>query len=112
MNKYVLVTGGAGFVGSVLSIRLISEGYHVTICDDLSNGKQENIPAEAEFHKLDISDTNGFSSIPEYPYEIIFHVAAQASNALSWKDPIKDLMVNQLGTYNVLKFCKKRRLLN
>ena len=110
MDKYALVTGGAGFVGSVLSIRLISEGYHVTICDDLSNGKQENIPAEAELHKLDISDTNGVNSIPEYPYEIIFHVAAQASNALSWKDPIKDLMVNQLGTYNILKFCKKRSI--
>ena len=110
MDKYALVTGGGGFVGSALSSRLISEGYHVTIIDDLSNGKKGNIPTEAEFHKLDISDTTGFNSIPQHPYEIIFHVAAQASNALSWKDPINDLMVNQLGTYNILNFCKKRNI--
>ena len=110
MDKYALVTGGGGFVGSALSSRLISEGYHVTIIDDLSNGKQENIPAEAEFHKLDISDSNGFNSIPQYPYEIVFHVAAQASNAISWQDPTRDLMVNQLGTYNVLEFCVKRNI--
>ena len=110
MDKYALVTGGGGFVGSALSSRLISEGYHVTIIDDLSNGKQKNIPAEAEFHKLDISDSNGFNSIPQYPYEIVFHVAAQASNAISWKQPIRDLMVNQLGTYNVLEFCVKRKI--
>jgi UDP-glucose 4-epimerase len=110
MGKYAIVTGGAGFVGSVLSKRLISEGYNVTICDDLSNGKYENIPSEAEFHKLDISDNTGFNSIPQHPYKIIFHVAAQASNALSWKDPINDLMVNQLGTYNILNFCKKRNI--
>ena len=110
MDKYALVTGGGGFVGSALSSRLISEGYHVTIIDDLSNGKQENIPAEAEFHKLDISDSSSFNSIPQYPYKIIFHVAAQASNAISWQDPTRDLMVNQLGTYNILEFCVKMNI--
>jgi len=108
MKKYVLVTGGAGFVGSELSTRLIAEGYKVTIIDDLSNGKQENIPAGAEFHKLDISDSSSLDSIPQYPYKIIFHVAAQASNAISWQHPTRDLMVNQLGTYNILEFCVKR----
>ena len=110
MDKYALVTGGAGFVGGALSTRLISEGYHVTIIDDLSNGKQENIPTEAEFHKLDISDSSSFDSIPQYPYEIVFHVAAQASNAISWQYPARDLMVNQLGTYNILEFCVKRNI--
>ena len=110
MNKYVLVTGGAGFVGSALSTRLISEGYHVTIVDDLSNGKLENIPTEAEFHKIDISDSSHFDSIPKYAYEFVFHVAAQASNAISWRFPARDLMVNQLGTYNILEFCKKRNI--
>lgn len=110
MDKYALVTGGAGFVGSALSIRLISEGYHVTIIDDFSNGKQENIPAEAECHKLDISDSSNFDSISKHSYEIVFHVAAQASNAISWQYPTRDLMVNQLGTYNVLEFCVKRNI--
>ena len=110
MNKYALVTGGAGFVGSALSLRLISEGYHVTICDDLSNGKRGNIPVDAEFYKVDISDSNFFDSLPSYPYEVVFHVAAQSSNALSWKDPIKDLMVNQLGTFHILNFCLQRNV--
>ena len=110
MDNDALVTGGAGFVGSALSNRLISEGYRVTIVDDLSNGKHENIPKGADFYKLDIADPKAIDSIPKRSYEIVFHIAAQASNAISWKSPTRDLMVNQLSTYNILEYCVKRKI--
>jgi len=110
MDKYALVTGGGGFVGRVLTNRLIKEGYHVTIVDDLSNTRYENINKNSEFYKLDISDSISFDILPNYPYEIVFHIAAQSSNAISWKFPEKDLLVNQLGTYNILDFCIKHNI--
>ena len=50
-----LVTGGAGFIGSNLADALIDDGHNVTIIDDLSTGRMENVPQKAEFHKLDIA---------------------------------------------------------
>ena len=87
MEKYALVTGGAGFVGSCLSKKLLADGCHVTIVDDLSNGKEQNIPEDAEFYKIDLSVDNALDELPEYPYQVVFHCAAQASNAISWLEP-------------------------
>jgi len=111
MEKYALVTGGAGFVGSCLSKKLLADGCHVTIVDDLSNGKEQNIPEDAEFYKIDLSVDNALDELPEYPYQIVFHCAAQASNAISWLEPKRDMMANQLGTLNVLQFCVSRNIM-
>ena len=58
MKKFILVTGGAGFIGSKLCSSLYSKGYTVIACDDLSNGKKKNLLNEIEFLKLDISKEN------------------------------------------------------
>lgn len=111
MEKYALVTGAAGFVGSYLSKKLLADGWHVTIVDDLSNGKEQNIPENAEFYKIDLSVDNALDELPEYPYQVVFHCAAQASNAISWLEPKRDMMANQLGTLNVLQFCVSRNIM-
>ena len=56
----VLVTGGAGFIGSNLVDRLVGDGYEVIVFDDLSTGKEENINPKAKFFKVDVSDKNVF----------------------------------------------------
>jgi UDP-glucose 4-epimerase len=110
MPKYILLTGGAGFVGGWLLEQLNSCGYKVVVIDDFSNGKDTNIFSETEFYKIDIFDDNALETLPKYPYEYVIHLAAQASNAISFIDPLLDLKSNQIGTYNLLEFCKRRKI--
>jgi len=110
MKKYILVTGGAGFVGSYLTKELIKENFHVVVVDDLSNGKIENITKEIEFYKLDIGDEADLLKIPLHPFQCVIHLAAQSSNAISFINPIHDLNTNQIGTYNIINFCIERKI--
>lgn len=110
MKKRILVTGGAGFVGSHLSRTLLEKGYSVTIIDDLSNGKLENLPSEAEFIKMDLSAEAAYEGIPSHEFHAVVHCAAQSSNALSWQEPYNDLMANQVATYRLLEFCVSRNI--
>lgn len=105
--KHFLVTGGAGFIGSHIAVRLISQGYKVTIIDNLSNGREENIPMEAEFIKADLSKGKDLSNLNNISYDAVFHLAAQSSGALSFKDPLLDLKSHVLSTYFLLEWCKK-----
>jgi UDP-glucose 4-epimerase len=110
MNKNIIVTGGAGFVGSRLSRQLLDAGYVVTILDDLSNGKLSNIPEQAEFIEMDLADASSYSQIPPQSYSAVIHCAAQASNAISWAEPHKDLLANQIATFNLLEFCVRENI--
>jgi len=103
----VLVTGGAGFIGSCLSDRLIEEGYDVVIVDDLSSGKIENINPKARFYQMDIRD-KGLSFVfeKERPNFVSRH-AAQIDVRMSVNNPIFDAEVNILGTLNLLENCRK-----
>jgi UDP-glucose 4-epimerase len=110
MKRHILITGGAGFVGSWLCKRLLTEDYAITIVDDLSNGKKENIPEGVEFYQIDISNAADLKKLPNHPFTKLIHIAAQASNAISFDDPLLDLGANQIGTFNMLNFCVKRNI--
>ncbi|GAI78788.1 unnamed protein product, partial [marine sediment metagenome] len=75
----VLITGGAGFIGSNVADGLLEKGYEVIIVDDLSNGKKENVPEEAKFYKCDIRDKKLYSIFEEEKPDIVIHNAAQLS---------------------------------
>jgi UDP-glucose 4-epimerase len=107
MSKKALVTGGAGFVGSVVSRRLLKDGFSVTIVDDLSNGKRRNVPPEAQLIEADLSNEEAFRPLDPAGYDVIYHVAAQASNAVSLRDPLRDLASNQLATLRLLEYARK-----
>ena len=99
----VAVTGGAGFIGSNLARRLISEGYDLVIVDDLSTGLLSNIDQEkTEFHQISITDPKALSAALK-DCQTIFHLAARGSVPRSIKNPIATHDVNATGTLNVLE---------
>jgi UDP-glucose 4-epimerase len=105
-----LVTGGAGFIGSTLTDRLLAEGHHVDVVDDLSTGSLANL-AEARarhrgkltFHRLDIRAAEMAELIGHRRPELIFHLAAQADVRVSVNRPTFDAEVNILGSLNVFQ---------
>jgi UDP-glucose 4-epimerase len=103
----VLVTGGAGFIGSNIVDGLIEEGHTVIVVDNLSSGKKENLNKMAEFYHLDISDQELEKVFKENNISQIIHHAAQIDVQHSIKDPLFDAQNNILGTINVLEMAKK-----
>ena len=106
MEKKVLVTGGAGFVGSALVRKLLEERFEVTVFDDLSTGQRNSLPKNKKlrFIKGDVRDFKSFSSaIHMHPY--VMHLAAQAFVPLSYEKPVQVAEVNALGSLNVFKAC-------
>ena len=106
----VLVTGGAGFIGSHLVDRLIKEGHRVIVVDNLSTGKKENLNQKAKFYKIDICSPKIPHIFKKEKPEIIFHLAAQVDVRKSVEDPIEDAKINILGSLNLLENYKKLKL--
>lgn len=106
-NKNILITGGAGFIGSHIADELITQGFNVSIIDNLSTGKIENINDKAIFYKADIviDDLNNIFE-KEKP-SIVIHLAAQVSVSNANKNPAYDAKENIIGTLNILEYCKK-----
>ncbi|NUR90247.1 MAG: NAD-dependent epimerase/dehydratase family protein [Nonomuraea sp.] len=103
----VLVTGGAGFIGSNLVDRLLTDGHEVEVVDDLSSGSRENLAWAAEhesfrLHELDIRDRELIGLAAELRPEVIVHLAAQISVRKSVLDPVHDARLNVEGTAAVL----------
>ncbi len=104
MPDRVLVTGGAGFIGSHLVDALLAEGRKVAVIDDLSSGNAQRISPLAHFSEVDIVDRTMFDTVvDDFRPEAIFHLAAQSSVTVSVTDPRRDCAVNVQGTLNVLE---------
>lgn len=105
----VIVTGGAGFIGSHLVDELIKKGFEVHIIDNLSTGKKENINPKAVFHKIDIRQLNKIAPIFSGA-KFVFHLAALARVQPSIEDPKTSNDVNTSGTLNVLIAAKDAKV--
>lgn len=106
MSK-IIVSGGAGFIGSHLVDKLIEEGHQVVVIDNLSTGRKENLNPKAKFYELDICDSKISQIFQEEKPEIVFHLAAQIDVHKSVKNPIENAKINILGTLNILENCRK-----
>ncbi|MCS6896831.1 MAG: NAD-dependent epimerase/dehydratase family protein, partial [Nitrospira sp.] len=98
----VLVTGGAGFIGSHVVDRLVEEGHEVVVVDDLSTGKRKYVNRAAVLYKLDIQSGRLEKVFRNERPSVVLHLAAQVSVRRSIEDPTFDAQVNVLGTMNVL----------
>jgi UDP-glucose 4-epimerase len=99
----LLVTGGAGFIGSHIADALIEKGHDVTVVDNLLMGRMENVPDRAQFHLMDIRALEIGKLFELGRFDAVFHLAAQMDVRKSVEDPIFDAGVNVLGTLNLLR---------
>jgi UDP-glucose 4-epimerase len=105
--KRVLVTGGAGFIGSHLADAYLRRGDEVVVLDSLVHGRKENLPAGAEFIQLDIRDPAAADLIRERRFDVVNHHAAQMDVRVSVQDPRFDASVNLDGLLNLLEAARE-----
>jgi UDP-glucose 4-epimerase len=104
----ILITGGAGYVGSVCSAELIKQGHEVVVIDDLSAGHRESVPAGADFRVMDIADADGLRSLlRERPVEAAFHFAAKATVPESVGNPAIFFKVNVASALTMLEVLRE-----
>jgi len=106
LNKKILVTGGAGFIGSHTVDALIKKGAEVVIIDNLVTGRKENLNPKAKFYKLNISDLNVEKVFQKEKPEIVYHFAFNVLVPESTKNPLID-MDSIIGSVNILKNAKQ-----
>ena len=106
----VLVTGGAGFIGSHLADAYLQRGDEVVVLDNLVHGRRENVPAGAEFVELDIRDARAGDLIRERRFDVINHHAAQMDVRVSVTDPRFDASVNLDGLLNLLEAAREAKV--
>jgi UDP-glucose 4-epimerase len=104
--KNIIVTGGAGFIGSHLVDRLVSLGHRVLVIDNLSRGKKERIHPEAEFIRMDVLEQGLTDVFLQFRPEAVYHLAAQASVVQSVEQPFLDAQINIMGSIAVMNACK------
>ncbi len=107
----VLVTGGAGFIGSHVVERLLAAGDEVAVLDNLSTGRRENVPRGVRFYETDVRDRAGtLEALAEFRPDAVNHQAAQASVVVSVRDPRLDADVNLIGGLNLLDACVESKV--
>jgi UDP-glucose 4-epimerase len=103
----ILVTGGAGFIGSHVADRLLSAGMEVTVLDNLSSGRLENLPPAATFVQGDITSPDAAALVQDGRFDVLCHLAAQIDVRRSVEDPVFDATRNILGTLNLLEAVRR-----
>ena len=108
MKKKVLVTGGAGFIGSHIVDFLIENNYDVMVIDDLSTGRKKNLHQNVKFYHLNITNIQELEKAFEQEKpDYVIHEAAQISVSLSVREPLIDAQTNIFGSLNLLQCCVK-----
>lgn len=98
----ILITGGAGFIGSHVADLALKRGHEVGVLDDLSSGRRENVPADAKFYRVDIRDAEATrAAFEDFKPDAVSHQAAQASVSVSMSQPKLDAEINVIGGLNV-----------
>lgn len=110
MKRKALVTGGAGFIGSHLTRKLLKNGWGVLVVDNLSTGFRSNVPAAAEFLEADVSNERFLEELPKNGVDVVFHLAAQSSGEISFDNPAYDLKTNCLSTVLLLSWCAENNI--
>ena len=104
----ILVTGGAGFIGSHVVDALIEKGYDVTVIDNLSTGEKGQVNSKADFYEMDLQDYDGVMAFfSKKHFDAIFHLAAQIDVRKSVTFPIHDAATNILTSLHLLELAKK-----
>ena len=102
----ILVTGGAGFIGSNMAKRHCDDGHRVVVVDDLSAGRREKVPEKARFVQADIAETDLEPLLLEEKIEFVSHHAAQIDLRHSVSDPLHDARSNILGSLKLFESCR------
>jgi UDP-glucose 4-epimerase len=103
LRKRILITGGAGFIGSNVADAFLGAGWDVAVIDDLSSGKRENVPVAARFYPCDVRSAAAAEAVRSEKPQVLCHHAAQVDVRRSMADPRHDLDVNLGGLLNVLE---------
>jgi UDP-glucose 4-epimerase len=106
----VLVTGGAGFIGSHVADGILAAGHCLVVVDNESTGKRDNVPNGAAYSCCDVANLEDLEKAFEGGLDAVCHIAGQVSIIRSFTDPMADLRTNVLGTVNVLQLCLKYRV--
>ena len=106
----VLVTGGAGFIGSFIVEEIVKQGWQPIVVDNLSTGNLSFVPKSAPFYNIDIRSQSLEQVFLMHKPDVVIHQAAQVSVEFSTQQPITDCEINTLGTLNVLNLCAKYKV--
>ena len=106
----IMVTGGAGFIGSNVVDSYIKAGHQVVVVDNLSTGKKENVNPAAKFYQMDICSADIDGLIKAERPDVLNHHAAQASVPVSVADPLLDVDINLKGLLNLLERAVKYKI--
>ena len=107
MTGNVLVTGGAGFIGSHVAQHYLDAGFEVTVIDNLSSGRRENVPLRAAFVEADICSPEAHDLLAAGGFSVLNHHAAQMDVRVSVADPVFDAHTNLIGLLNLLEGCRR-----
>jgi len=104
----ILVTGGAGFIGSHIVDAYLQEGHQVVVVDNLSTGKKSNLKQAAVFYPIDICSWKELELVfQKHAFEVVNHHAAQINLRRSMDEPVFDAEVNIIGSLNLFELCRK-----